>query len=104
MKSKKELIRQINLYVLKLNKIIITLNLGFQYKKNHYFYISLYKEEYCKLFIGQLILFFLFKDSLEKIFLIYDLLKGAENYKKQLPVIENDLFNLYIILLTSYKN
>ncbi|QCT93959.1 GNAT family N-acetyltransferase [Caminibacter mediatlanticus TB-2] len=81
---------------LKLNNTTISWNLSFKYKKKFYFYMPAYNEKYNKYSPGKLIMFLSLKDSIEKNFLIYDLLKGAENYKKQLPVIENDLFNLYI--------
>jgi len=82
--------------ILQLNDTTISWNLSFIYKKKFYFYMPAYNEKYHKYSPGKLIMLLSLKDSIEKNFLIYDLLKGAENYKKQLPVIDNNLYYLNV--------
>ena len=71
-------------------------NISFVYKKTYYFYMPIYVEKYANFSPGKLNMFLCIADIISKNYEIFDLLRGAEEYKNKLPV-QNDAIFHYIV-------
>jgi CelD/BcsL family acetyltransferase involved in cellulose biosynthesis len=63
----------------------ISWNISFIYNGAYYFYMPTYVDEYRKYSPGKVNMFLCLKDCFEKNFKVFDMLKGAEDYKKKIP-------------------
>jgi CelD/BcsL family acetyltransferase involved in cellulose biosynthesis len=68
-------------------------NISFIYKKTYYFYMPTYVEKYANFSPGKLNMFLCITDMIDKRYEKFDLLRGAEEYKNKLPVLDDAVFH-----------
>lgn len=92
---------------LSLNGVAISWHIGFLYKARYYWYMPVYKSEFCSFSPGQTHLFMCVEDSLRKGAEIFDFLRGNEVYKNHLAQERDELFEFRLSsnsLLSSARN
>ena len=70
--------------------------ISFMYKGTYYFYMPTFIEEFRKFSPGKVHMFLCIKDCFEKNFRFFDMLKGAEDYKNKLPIVNTNVYKLKI--------
>jgi CelD/BcsL family acetyltransferase involved in cellulose biosynthesis len=72
----------------------ISWHIGFIYKSRYYWYLPVYRSEYSQYSPGKLHLYMCIEEALRKNVIVFDLLKGDEDYKKQWTNKNAALFDL----------
>ena len=72
---------RVELSCLKVDQVIAALHFGFVYNERYYYYTPAFNPEFKKFSPGKLLLANLIRNSFEKRFKKFDLLRGAEKYK-----------------------
>ncbi|MDO9207665.1 MAG: GNAT family N-acetyltransferase [Sulfuricurvum sp.] len=75
-----------------INGKAICWNISFVYNKTYYFYMPIYIEKYANFSPGKLNMFLCISDIISKRYEKFDLLRGAEEYKNKLPILDDAVF------------
>ena len=72
----------IHFSIISLNKKVISWRIGFIYKKIYYSYMPVFDNHFSKYSVSKLHILFVVENLFDENYLIYDLMRGAKNYKK----------------------
>lgn len=83
----------IHFSVISINEKIISWRIGFIFKDKYYSYMPVFENDYSNYSVSKLHMIYVIEDLIQKDFKIFDLMRGAKDYKKSFSTNTKELYS-----------
>lgn len=83
----------IHFSVILINEKIISWRIGFIFKNRYYSYMPIFENDYSNYSVSKLHMIYVIEDLIQKKFKIFDLMRGAKDYKKSFATNTKELYS-----------